>query len=103
LEVCITPEPCDEDYYRLVNSASVNLYPNPTSDLTIAEYVMDDEKGINEIELMDLQGRIVYSERLNHTKGNVTLQTAGLTPGMYFVSAKNNGRAILVKKLIVQQ
>jgi hypothetical protein len=103
LEVCINPEPCDDDYYRLVNSASVNLYPNPTSDLTIAEYVMNDEKGVNEIVLTDLQGRIVYSERLRDTKGKVSLKTAGLVPGMYFVSAKNNGREILVKKLIVQQ
>lgn len=102
LEICFQPEECDESFYRLMNTANVNLYPNPTDDITIAEYVMDDSKGINELVLTDLQGRTVISERLKDTRGKVKLQTRGLAPGMYIISAKNNGRTIVVKKLIIQ-
>lgn len=103
LEICFQPEECDESFFRMMSTANVNLYPNPTHDITIAEYVMDDEKGINELELADLQGRIIISETLKDTRGKVELQTRGIAPGMYVLSAKNNGRAIIVKKLIVQQ
>lgn len=102
IEICARPEECDEDM-RLMSSASVNLYPNPTEDYTIAEYVMDDKAAINKLVLMDLNGRVVNEVVLPEVKGKVNLNTSNLIPGMYFLKAMNNSRTVLVKKLIIQR
>lgn len=102
LEICFTPEECDEDM-RLMSTAQLNLYPNPTEDYTIAEYTLDDKSAINKLILIDLNGRVVKEVRLSEIHGKVNINTADLIPGMYFLKAMNNNRTVLVKKLIIQR
>jgi hypothetical protein len=88
---------------RLMNTVSINLYPNPTEDYTIAEYVIDDQAGFKRLYVIDLNGRTVLEVPVNDTRGSVRINTSQLVPGMYFLKAMNNGNMVLVKKLIIQR
>lgn len=102
-EFCFDPEPCNPDQLRLMSTAEVNLYPNPTEDYTIAEYVLDNPGQPNRLCLMDLNGRIVWEATTTETKGKFEINTSTLEAGMYFLKAINGNQTVLVKKLIIQR
>ncbi|MBX3164700.1 MAG: PKD domain-containing protein [Bacteroidetes bacterium] len=100
---CVHPQPCDQDQLRLISTAEVNLYPNPTEDYTIAEYTLDNVMEANRLCIIDLNGRIIQEIPLNTTKGKVEINTSSLPAGMYFLKAINGSQTVLVKKLIIQR
>jgi len=75
------------------NSASIGLYPNPTSNITVIQ----------------VNNTVKISYELNDITGKVRLTGAGneinmisLYNGIYFVTVKNGTEVIAIKKLIKQ-
>jgi hypothetical protein len=64
------------------HDVSVKLYPNPVQD----ELHVDASSHIDEIEILQLNGAVIYSQTLNETSAHISL--AGLSPGMYLVNVK---------------
>ncbi len=65
-------------------STQVKLFPNPTStELTIDV----PNSTLNEIEILDLNGKLIYSSTLTTTK---TLNVSNWSKGLYFVKIKNS-------------
>ena len=82
----------------IVNSLSV--YPNPTTGMI--NVVVNNSKQSNlTIEMRDIQGQLVYSNKVNSVLNHREAIDINLAKGMYFLSV-NNGNDINVKKVIVQ-
>lgn len=80
---------------------NIRVYPNPAS-----EYVMlglgDDINGELNIELVDLQGRVVMKSTKNAVAGtNLPIELSELTPGVYFMNV-SQGEAVSTFKLTVK-
>ena len=63
----------------------VSIYPNPSSG--IFNLYIDNGAGNIEIDIFDLQGRKVYSEKTLPGTGNITkkLNLSGLSKGIYYI------------------
>jgi hypothetical protein len=64
------------------NEVSVKLYPNPVQE----ELHIDASSQIERIEILQLNGSVLYSQNSNET--SVRISVAGLSPGLYLVNLK---------------
>jgi hypothetical protein len=86
--------------YTSAASLSINnlidIYPNPTSDL-VNVYIDNYNNAI--INVLDVQGRIIYSTKTNQS--NTLLQTSAWAKGLYFIQINNN-QGTSIHKLVVK-
>ena len=78
------------------------LYPNPTRDLAMLDYVLTDDEGQAFVRVRDLMGREVLVRPMLGTTGRVELATRSFSPGLYVVEVTVNGAAVHAAKLMVQ-
>jgi hypothetical protein len=65
------------------SNVKVNVYPNPANDqLTIN---LNSNASIEQIQLVDLQGKVVYTETVNTVDYNKTISTSQFGAGIYFL------------------
>jgi hypothetical protein len=64
------------------HEVSVKLYPNPVQD----ELHVESSSQMEVLEILQLNGSIIYSQRPNETSARISL--VGLNPGMYLVNLK---------------
>ena len=77
-----------------------NIYPNPTADLLNIEY---SEIRVNQVfmEIMSLDGQILYKKELSKSENGFQYDTALLKPGMYLVRFRGDaGKEHLVYRII---
>jgi len=89
----------DESSYPLY---FVNTYPNPFSDEFSVTY-HSDNKTATLMEIVDINGRHVYSEILNTVKGTNHFKfrdTDSLRDGFYFISLSQAGNKPVAKMII---
>lgn len=81
------------------NSVSVNLFPNPVSDLLSIQISGIPFDGINFL-LYDMKGKLLETQK---AKSETTaLNMAGLSKGMYYLLVKNNNQWIKTLKIVKQ-
>lgn len=75
------------------------LYPNPANDGTnvILERAAEDD---TEVRVLDMQGRLVLTDRMEAGQQSLPLPTEPLTPGIYFVHLRGH-QNYKARKLIV--
>ena len=78
---------------NLANGLSCNVYPNPFTNWLRIECLTP----INSIEIVDLQGKIVYSEAFSPSK----IELSHLSAGFYILKVKS-GNQVFQQKLIKQ-
>ena len=74
----------------------LSLYPNPTSDVCLVNYVLSSPQNL-QIQLLDLQGRVVREVlKEKQSAGNYTLslELKGLESGVYFLQMEVGGNLI---------
>ena len=75
------------------------LYPNPAKS-AFTVLVQDELKSESvKIEVMDVSGKLIYSERVNQQK--LKIPTEHLARGFYFVRLKSSNKQ-QIKKLIIE-
>jgi hypothetical protein len=80
-----------------IANAFINVQPNPFIDMVTVNWTGID---IENIELTDAAGKLIYSETIN-SGNNSSIQTAGMSKGVYFIRLiGTNGT--LVRQLIKQ-
>ena len=78
-----------------IDLSSVSVYPNPSNN-AISVFVKD--RKLDNIELLDMQGRLVRNVAVEELKNEVTsIQLDGLANGVYFVRAIAGGEVVVVK------
>lgn len=78
-------------------TTSIRLYPNPTTD----NVILNVEGMMNEatVTVSDIQGRNVLTQKLSQGQKTLTIETANLQAGFYYVRVIGNN-SVLTQKLI---
>lgn len=66
-----------------VEVTQVSVFPNPVSDVLNIRSI----SAIEQVDILDLNGRIVYSEKISEPNSSVTLPLVSLPNGLYVVEA----------------
>ena len=80
-----------------VTNASLSLYPNPTTSRVL---ILTNGLPMEELRVVDIYGRMVYSSILHST--TATLDLPALPTGIYFVETRSNA-TLSRAKLIIQR
>ena len=75
---------------------AIKLYPNPTSQmLNISSNI-----NFNGLQVVDLQGRIVYNQTIGNLSSSTRINISELNAGIYFVKISNNQGVISTQRFI---
>ncbi|MDR0873429.1 MAG: family 43 glycosylhydrolase [Prevotellaceae bacterium] len=77
------------------NDSKVSLYPNPAENIVT---VTIENSGNADIQISDLQGKIVLQKQINQTETNINI--SGLSAGLYLVNVVSDEFNV-VKKLVI--
>ena len=83
-----------------LNQIDFSIYPNPVTQNMIMIQPTDNQV-INQIDIMDITGKLVRSKIYKEKQNNLRISTTGLTPGAYLVKLTTN-KGVGVQKLIVK-
>jgi hypothetical protein len=78
-----------------------NAYPNPSSDFILIPYDLPKGYVDGEIQVMDMQGKIIQSFRVDHQFDNLHINTAQYPKGTYLYRIIADGYQSEAKKLII--
>ncbi|MCH2216230.1 MAG: T9SS type A sorting domain-containing protein [Flavobacteriales bacterium] len=93
----------DEDYtLQLDKEVEMLIFPNPSdgSTIQISLTTLDSDALIN-LEVYDMQGKLLISERVDSYSPNYSLDLQNLANGMYILQAKLGQNILTSDKLIV--
>jgi len=91
--VGITKEPA------AVTTSHFSASPFATATLEI-NYVLDEKYPVYEMSIFDMTGKALRKTTVSAGSGNLTLNIAELTPGMYFLNCTAGGHALSSEKFI---
>jgi hypothetical protein len=78
----------------------LKVYPNPAKDILHIE--LSRTRGqASEFELFDMVGHKLYSKKVT-ANANFDVDLKKLAKGVYFYTLKQNGKALITKKLVVK-
>ncbi|MFN4257435.1 MAG: T9SS type A sorting domain-containing protein, partial [Saprospiraceae bacterium] len=83
----------------LALAASINLVPNPASALVQVNLNLDKTENVR-LELLDLYGKVIESQRVTLREGSVEFELADLPQGIYFVRTLAGNHAPVTKRLV---
>jgi hypothetical protein len=75
------------------NKIEAEILPNPFKD----EITISNNATINKIEIVDVTGKIIYSEIQNNNK--ILIHTGNLKTGIYFIKVYSNDTVITKRML----
>ena len=85
------------------NLAINNLYPNPTSDLIHVDYTLDIDAEV-QLTILDLAGKVVYSQSKNVVSGNntETIDLSQFKESYYFLVLQTDHEQVVEKLFLVK-
>ncbi|MBK9417029.1 MAG: T9SS type A sorting domain-containing protein [Flavobacteriales bacterium] len=78
------------------------IAPNPTQTWATVTYALLEEPINGRILVKDLFGRVVTTERMNGSQGQVVIDTRSLSKGVYVVECTSGPEVLRSERLIVQ-
>lgn len=82
------------------NTTKLNIYPNPVHNNLNIEFIAEDQNSIINIEVLSIDGRLIYSNRVNSGQsGNHSINTSTWMQGLYLLRVRN-GNEITTNKII---
>ena len=85
------------------DGVSVELYPNPANNLIRLNAQFGNNSPTNLlIEILDLSGKIIYSEQIAFTDSEIKIETSYLKEGIYFCKITSPDKQSFNKKFIVK-
>lgn len=78
-------------------SSKFSIFPNPTNN--VINFSNDQNAVVSSVELADLNGRVIKSEKVNATEGQISV--SDLATGMYMMKITTD-QGIAVKKIVKQ-
>jgi len=93
---------CDTVSVKIDRSlfSGITVFPNPAHSLITVQFPASLEE-ITRVSLRDISGRIVLSQEVSPNQHSVSLDIAGLSPGIYFIDP-GPGHNVITRKLVVQ-
>jgi hypothetical protein len=78
------------------------MYPNPANYVAKLDFTIDNTEENVTFVLFDLLGSKTEEIEITERSGSLTLNTSGLTEGIYFYSLLINNESVLTQKLIIK-
>lgn len=78
---------------------SIKVFPNPANDYVNVAITSNEEN--KKIAIIDLLGKVVYSNNVVNDKVNLRVNTSNFLPGVYFVSVTANNKSIRTSKIVI--
>jgi hypothetical protein len=79
------------------NAPNLNIYPNPCSNILNIDF--ENESGLSSIQILDITGRVLFTDHFKLTIDHFSIDVSALNPGMYFIRLKSHA-GTEVKKFI---
>lgn len=83
--------------YLSAKNNALKVFPNPTFDKVMIEYINTSSSQNINLEIIELTGKVIYSEKLNqenHFKKSYSLHNLNLQQGYYYVRIKSDDLSI---------
>jgi len=97
----VTADPMMTNVEELIFDQSIELFPNPTSGNAQLQLDLERTSDLT-IQITNQLGQVVdFLEEKRVGFGNIELNTAALTPGIYYITI-SNGEVVSTKKLLKQ-
>lgn len=77
---------------------TITIFPNPANSKVQVSCTDGD---ILSVDIIDIQGRVIFSENTNHSNSQVSIHISGLSRGFYNLRI-NTSKGEITKKLILQ-
>jgi len=94
--VTVTVDPCTS--IEELSVSNVSVYPNPSAGVFTVEY--DGNVSNVQLSILDLNGKVVYSETMNTNKTNIELNT--IANGVYTVVLVSNDTVSTTKMVVTK-
>ena len=78
--------------------SNLKVFPNPTSDLLTIEYALKQQQSL-QIELLDVVGKVIYSEVKNTANGNTQFEMEHLSTGVYLLQLTTD-QGVVSRKVV---
>ncbi|MDB4533982.1 T9SS type A sorting domain-containing protein [Vicingaceae bacterium] len=87
-----------------INEDAIKLsaYPNPSSRNLTIDYAVKGSSNSLELDVFDVLGKKVVSQKLNSNQGRVNLDVEFLNAGVYFYAIKVDGSVVKTERLIIK-
>ncbi len=80
----------------------VKVFPNPAHDVVKLAFNTEKVYNTSEIQLVDLSGRVVYSEKVETKEGLIAIDISTVPTGVYVCNLVGDGVTIARDKIVVQ-
>jgi hypothetical protein len=77
---------------KISTIASLNAFPNPADDKVTLSFTRSSLNENATIELYNMLGAKVYSQKVDGTDGTISISTENLKAGLYFYSLNEGGK-----------
>jgi hypothetical protein len=84
---------------ELTNSVSYAVYPNPSVD---GMTIVSASESIELIEVVNMLGQVVFKESYSDLTNSISLNTVGLTKGIYTIRLRFVSSSVAQSTLVVQ-
>jgi hypothetical protein len=81
---------------------NTSAYPNPSTETVTINYVLPGYVAKAELEVVDVQGKVIKSAVIDRTFKNVLLNVSDFNAGMYYYRITAGGKTISASKFIKQ-
>jgi hypothetical protein len=89
----------NEEYPKTELSQLISVYPNPANDQLTIEY--DELSNESAVYIYSIVGALVIKDYINNPSGTQIIDVSKLTPGVYFVSIKNDNEQLFTQKIVI--
>ena len=89
----------DEEMIDLSEDVGFVMYPNPARQEVFLSFKTD--QGYGDIEIMDLSGRLVHSQKLDQETSYQKIDISNLNVGIFIVATEINGEYLGKERLVV--
>lgn len=84
---------------KTISKVNVNVYPNPAQNALTTN--LSSNTAIEQIQLVDMHGKVVYTEAVNTVAYNKTIDTSAFSPGVYYLKVIS-GNEVVNHKVVLQ-
>ncbi len=84
--------------------SELSVFPNPAKDYTVIKYRVTPNKGMDyALLIFDMEGKMVYDQKLGYSEDQVTVITEKLSSGSYIAVIKSGGEVEESKQFVIQK
>lgn len=79
----------------------INVAPNPTTDYTIVEYILEESMTNGQLQITDISGKVLSTQILNRNQDQQLIDTRNYKTGTYLLSLLVDGKLLETVRLNV--